>query len=227
MIPCRGERDNLAELLPRWVDTPAQQIIVADTPTDDGTRALCRGELRVRYLPVRERGYGSAVQAGLAQLRGNVEIAVVCDADHAAGPRQVEALLAPFADKQVGLVCAARRRTKHLSWPQRFGNALACTLIAFGWGRRFEDLGPFRALRLPRWPTNALRDKGFGWNVEMNVRAIELGMDVVEVALPASERRHGENRISGTLRGVVGAGWGILSKLYTLREESCERPSSS
>ncbi|MEM8882859.1 MAG: glycosyltransferase [Planctomycetota bacterium] len=227
VIPARGERENLEVLLPRWLDTPVEKIVVADTPTGDGTRELCRLDLRVRYLRVEERGYGAAVQAGLAKLRGEVDYAVICDADHADGPRQVEALLAPFRDRSVGLVCAARRRTKHLSAPQRLGNALACFLIALGWGRRFEDLGPFRALRVSMWPADALRDKSFGWNVEMNVRALERGMDVVEVELPAGERPFGENQISGTLRGVVGAGWGILTKLYVLREESCGRPSSS
>ena len=164
-------------------------------------------------------------QAGLRRLRGEVAFAIVCDADHPDGPRQAEALLAPFADRTVGLVSAARGNTPHLTAPQRFGNALACWLIALGWGRRFEDLGPFRALRLSRWPKDALRDKGFGWNVEMNVRALEEGMQCVEVDLPAKPRPHGENQITGTLRGVVGAGWGILTKLYALREESCGRVS--
>jgi len=225
VIPSRGERPNLAEMLPRWLDTPAERIIVADTPTGDGTSELCRMDLRIRYLPVHERGYGAAVQAGLRKLRGEVAFAVVCDADHPDGPRQVEALLAPFSDPAVGLVSASRGSSPHLTTPQRFGNALACWLIALGWGRRFEDLGPFRALRLSRWPQGALRDKGFGWNVEMNVRALEEGMQCVEVDLPGSPRPHGENQISGTLRGVVCASWGILTKLYALREESCGRVS--
>ena len=227
VIPAYSERANLAVVLPRWLDTPAERIVVADTPTGDGTDELCRMDLRVRYLPVHERGYGAAVRAGMEKLRGVVKYAVICDADHPDGPRQVEALLAPFADKRVGLVAAARRRTKHLTPPQRFGNALACWLIAWGWGRRFEDLGPFRALDLRRWRRGSLRDSGFGWNVEMNVRALEGSMRVVEVDLPAGERIHGDNKITGTLRGVVGAGWGILSKLYALREESCKPPSSS
>jgi len=225
VIPARGERPNLAVVLPRWLDTPAERIVVADTPTGDGTDELCRMDLRIRYLPVHQRGYGAAVRAGLEKLRGVVQYAVVCDADHPDGPRQVEALLAPFADKKVGLVSAARRRTRHLTPPQRFGNALACWLIAWGWGRRFEDLGPFRALHLRKWPRGLLRDDGFGWNVEMNVRALERGMKCVEVDLPASERLHGEDKISGTFRGVLGAGWGILSKIYSMREESCKRPS--
>ena len=202
-------------------------LIVADTPTDDGTERLCRGDLRITYLAVPQSGYGAAVRAGLAQLRARVDFAVVCDADHALGSRQVEALLAPFADARVGLVCGARVATPDLTRAQRFGNRLACVLIGFGWGRHFSDLGPFRAVRFSQWPRGAVRDYGYGWNVEMNVRALENGMEVVEVALPAGKRPHGENIITGTWRGVAGAGWGMLSKLYALREETCERPSSS
>jgi len=60
----------------------------------------------------------------------------------------------------------------------------------------------------------------YGWNVEMNVRALEAGMTVAEVPLAASERRHGENRISRTWRGVFGAAKGMLHRLYTLHERA-------
>jgi hypothetical protein len=226
IVPCRGEADNLRTLLPRWLATDAARVIVADTPTGDGTEALTRSRPRLVYLPVEQRGYGAAVRAGLAAA-GGVDFAVVCDADHGRGPDQVAVLLTPFADPEVGLVTAARMNARHLSRPQRLGNALSTFLIALGWGRRFHDLGPFRALRRARWPQGALHDAGYGWNVEMNVRALELGLKVVEVPLPASVRARGEDRISGTLRGVLGAGFGILSRLYRLREQSCRQPSSS
>ncbi|MHC4819938.1 MAG: glycosyltransferase, partial [Planctomycetota bacterium] len=204
-----GEAESLRTLLPRWLQTDAETIIVADTPTRDGTETLTLTSPRLVYLPVAQRGYGAAVRAGLAELAGDVDFAIVCDADHGRGPDQARALLAPFRDAGVGLVTAARVDAR-LSLPQRLGNGLAAFLIAVGWGRRFHDLGPFRALRLAAWPAGALTDAGFGWNVEMNVRAIELRLGVVEVGLPASQRAHGENRISGTFTGVVGAGYGIL-----------------
>lgn len=206
VIPCRGEAASLRELLPALGAIPC---IVADTPTGDGTRALA-GE---RWLEVRETGYGNAVRAGLARVA--TEFAVVLDADHHLGPSQIGALLAPFADPSVGLVTAAR--TTPLPAAQRFGNAFASLLVAFGWGRRFRDFGPFRALRLSAWRGRLPRDGGFGWNVEMNVRALEAGIGVVEVALPAGARRHGVDRISRTVAGVVGAGWGILSRIVLLR----------
>jgi hypothetical protein len=227
VIPCRGEAESLRTLLPRWLQTDAERIIVADTPTRDGTETLTLTSPRLVYLPVAQRGYGAAVRAGLAELADDVDFAIVCDADHGRGPDQASALLAPFRDPLVGLVTAARVRAR-LSLPQRLGNELAAFLIAIGWGRRFHDLGPFRALRRAAWPDGALTDAGFGWNVEMNVRALELGLGVVEVGLPASARAHGDDRISGTLRGVLGAGYGILRQLHRLRQEqSCRRPSSS
>jgi len=220
VIPCRGEAENLRELLPRFPS--GAQVVVADTPTGDETPEICAGLDHVRYLRVVQRGYGAAVGAGLASLSGEVEQVVICDADHACGPEQLGALLAPLQDPRVGLVTAAR--TTRLPLAQRFGNGLACLLIGFGWRRRFVDLGPFRALQLPGVE---LADRGFGWNVEMNVAVLEAGREVVEVALPAGEREHGENRISGTLRGVFGAGVGILHRLYRLREQSCRPRLSS
>ena len=223
IVPCRGEVENLRRLVPRWLETGVTRVILADTPTGDGTAEFA-GE-RVTYLPVERRGYGAAAQAGLAAA-GDVDYAVICDADHALGPDQVDALLAPLHDGDVGLVASARTDAR-LTLPQRFGNELSTFLIGLGWGRRFHDLGPFRALRRSSWPAGALRDTGYGWNVEMNVRALELGMGVVEVPLPGSERAFGRNRISGTFAGVVRTGYGILSQLYRLREQSCRLPSSS
>lgn len=217
VIPCRGEAQSLRTLLPRWLETDAHRIVVADTPTGDGTEALTRESPRLVYLPVVERGYGAAVRAGLAAA-GGVDFAIVCDADHGRGPAQAPALLAPFRDASVGLVTAARIGPR-LGLAQRLGNGLATFLIAIGWGRRFRDLGPFRALRRSAWPPGALTDTGFGWNVEMNVRALGLGLGIVEVGLPAGVRAHGRDRISGTLAGVLGAGYGILRQLHRLKEQ--------
>jgi hypothetical protein len=224
VIPCRGEAASLRGLLPAWLAAGATRVVVADTPTGDDTPGIAAalGD-RVVYVPVARRGYGAAVQAGLAAA-APADFAIVCDADHALGPGQAHALLAPFEDPAVGLVTAARPM-RSLSLPQRLGNALATYLIAAFWGRRFRELGPYRALRLARWPAGALTDRGYGWNVEMNVRALELGMRIAEVPLPVAARAHGRDRISRTLRGVTAAGWGILRRIYLLREQSCAPPS--
>jgi len=226
VIPCRGEVESLRRLVPLWLETRVARVVLADTPTGDGTPELVALDPRVEVLAVHEPGYGAAARAGLVALRRcGVDLAVICDADHGLGPGQISSLLEPFRDPDVALVAAARTRASALSAPQRFGNALATFLIVVGWGRWFHDLGPYRALRLGAWPPEALRDPGFGWNVEMNVRALELGLGAVEVPLEAGQREFGENEISRTLSGVARAAWGILSQLYRLREEACARPS--
>ncbi len=219
VIPCRGEFQNLESLVPAWRAAGASRIVLADTPTDDGTPTLADGDV-VRYAAVSQRGYGVAVQLGM-NVCADLPFVVVCDADHGRGPSQVRALLAPFGDASIGLACGARTNTNTLTAPQRWGNALSCWLIGWGWGQRFVDLGPFRALRNSAWPHGALRDPGFGWNVEMNVRALEHGIGVVEVELPGSEREFGENQISATVRGVVRTGYGMLHRIFHLREETC------
>jgi len=92
---------------------------------------------------------------------------------------------------------------------QRFGNALACWLIAQFWGYRYTDLGPFRAIRADALRLIDMRERTYGWTVEMQIRALQLGLRVAEV--PVDYRaRIGVSKVSGTVRGVVLAGWHIL-----------------
>ncbi len=218
IVPCRGEVESLRELLPAWEAAGVERVVVADWPSGDGTRALCAEQPRVRYLPVGP-GYGAAVSAGLAAT-ADVDYAVVCDADHAEGPTQLGALLAPLADPGCALVTAARSDPHRLTLLQRAGNALVTALIGLGWGRWLRDLGPYRALRVAAWRDVPLLDRRFGWNVEMNVRALQRGLGVVEVSLPSGGRRHGRNRITGSWRSSLAAGWGMLRRLLLLRADA-------
>ncbi|MCG8591913.1 MAG: glycosyltransferase, partial [Proteobacteria bacterium] len=224
VIPARGEFENLERLLPAWERVGVGRIIVADTPSGDGTQALCDAQPTVDYVPVRVPGYGAAVAAGLAAA-AEWDFAVVCDADDAAGPECLPAILAPFEDSRVSLVTGARTNAALQTLWQRWGNRLVTLLIALGWGRWFHDLGPLRALRLSAWLADPLQDRRFGWNVEMNVRAIERGERVVEVPIDNAARRFGENRISVGWRAALGVGGGMLLRLFRLREAACARPS--
>ena len=61
-----------------------------------------------------------------------------------------------------------------------------------------------------------LADRAFGWNVEMQVRAVERGLRIAEVPVVFHPRRAGESKISGNLAGIVRAGWGILAMVGRL-----------
>jgi hypothetical protein len=166
------------------------------------------------------RGYGSACLAGLLHLArrpgGPPDVVVFADADGSDVPGELPDLLRPLAEGRADLVIGVRRADRvapgAMTAPQRFGNRLAGALIRLLYGRRVTDLGPFRAVRWSALERLAMRDPDYGWTVEMQVRAIRLGLVTVEV--PVSYRRRvGRSKISGTLRGVAGAGWKILTTI--------------
>ncbi len=103
-----------------------------------------------------------------------------------------------------------------LNLVQRWGNALACALMAVLGGRRYQDLGPFRAVRWPTLQRLQMSDRTWGWTVEMQMKAALLGIPTIEVDVPYRRRPAGRSKISGTVTGVVRAGSRIISTIIAL-----------
>lgn len=211
VIPVLNEAEALPRVLssiPSWV----AHVIVADNGSSDGSGDIARhaGAIVVEE-PV--RGYGGACLKALAALPEDVGIVVFMDGDASDDASEMVQLVDPIRNGEADLVLGSRvmgeRERGALTPQQVFGNALACTLIRLLWGVRFTDLGPFRAIRRDALARLAMADRNYGWTVEMQVRAAKLGLRCREV--PARYRRRiGTSKVSGTLRGVVGAGTKIL-----------------
>jgi hypothetical protein len=142
------------------------------------------------------------------------------DADQSDDPADLPALLAPIVAGEADLVVGSRvlgqREPGSLTPVQAFGNALAARLLRWWFGLRATDLGPFRAIRWPALESLGMRDRDYGWTVEMQARGARAGLRVVEVPV-RYRRRIGRSKISGTLRGVIGAGWKILFTIARVR----------
>jgi hypothetical protein len=93
---------------------------------------------------------------------------------------------------------------------QRVGNRLATTMIRGIYGQRYTDLGPFRAIRLPALVALGMSDRGYGWTVEMQVRAARVGLRVAEVPVSYRKRVAGRSKISATVKGTLGASYKIV-----------------
>ena len=96
---------------------------------------------------------------------------------------------------------------------QRFGNWLATRLLRLRYGGTHTDLGPFRAIRTAALDRLRMADTTYGWTVEMQLKAARLGLRVVEVPV-RYRRRIGTSKISGTVRGTLGAGYKILWTIF-------------
>ncbi len=199
------------------------EIVVCDNGSRDrtATAAIAAG---ATVIAATRRGYGSACLAGLAYMStrpsGPPDVIVFADADGSDDPSEVASLLAPLATGSADLVIGSRTlgsaEPGALTLPQRFGNRLAAFLLRAWFGATTTDLGPFRAVRWTALERLAMRDPDYGWTVEMQAKAAKRGLVVVEV--PVSYRRRiGRSKISGTLRGVVGAGTKILSTIVRER----------
>ena len=210
VIPALDEERAIGRVIadiPAWVD----RIVVADNGSVDRTIHVARaaGAITVEEP---ERGYGAACQAGIRAL-GGVDIVVFVDGDYADDPAEMAALVDPIAAGGVDLVIGARTGARiqkgSLTPQQRFGNWLACRLMRAIWGAQFTDLGPFRAIRRTALEGLAMRDRNYGWTVEMQIKAAQVGLPACEVEV-AYRPRIGVSKVSGTVKGTVLAGYTIL-----------------
>lgn len=219
IIPALDEEDAIGEVL-RSIDRGLiAEIIVGDNGSRDATARIA-AELGVRVVHVPERGYGAACAGALTKMSEEAELVVFMDADGSDDPAEMAALIAPIVNGQADLVIGSRAlgvvEGGALTPQQRFGNWLATRLIALLYGYRYTDLGPFRAIRRELLDRIGMRDRRYGWTVEMQLRAVQLGARIVEVPV-RYRRRVGRSKISGTMRGVVEAGFWILYTIFRYR----------
>jgi rSAM/selenodomain-associated transferase 1 len=214
VIPALNEEASVGrviEAIPGWVD----DIVVGDNGSTDNTAAVAESHgARVVHEP--RRGYGSACLKALAALDAP-DIAVFLDGDFSDHPDEMSALVDPIIAGQADLVIGSRVRGERepgaLTLQARFGNWLACSLMRLFWGQRYTDLGPFRAIRHRILQELGMRDPDFGWTVEMQIKAARRGVRAMEVPV-RYRRRIGRSKVSGTVRGVIGAGTKILSTIF-------------
>ena len=215
IIPALNEESSIGTVLadlPGYVD----QVIVADNGSSDRTAEKAReAGAHVVYEP--ERGYGAACLRALTELDSSTDIVVFLDADYSDYPSEMMLLLDPITRQNYEIVIGSRMATGEsrsaLTPVARFGNWLSTGLIRLFWGYRFTDLGPFRAADFEAFRRLDMRDRNFGWTVELQIKAAKLGLRATEV--PVSYRKRiGQSKISGTISGSVKAGAKILYLIF-------------
>ena len=225
VAPARDEERNIGAVVSELLalDNGAggaviDDFVVCDNGSTDAT-ARCAEAAGARVAHQPTPGYGIACQTALRAL-APVEVVLFTDGDHSFNAQQALRLLdaiADGADLAIGARPLGAIEPGALSAPQRMGNRLAGWLIRLLWGARVTDLGPYRAIRAAALARLHMRDVAFGWTIEMQVKAIQRGLTVVEVPVDTLRRRFGKSKVGGTLRGVIGASVGILGTIAALR----------
>jgi glycosyltransferase involved in cell wall biosynthesis len=214
IIPTRNEAAALTHVL---ADLPAglvDEVLVVDSNSTDGTPEVA-ARMGARVIAEPRRGYGQACLTGIEHTN-SPDVIVFLDGDYSDRPAELPTLLAPIvegrADIAMGSRLAGPRARRGMAWHAAFGNRLAAFLINLLFGQHITDLGPFRAARADVLRQLALEETTYGWAVEMIVKGVLHGYRVVEVPV-SYHSRIGESKISGTVRGTVGAAWFIFSRI--------------
>ncbi|NQV25847.1 MAG: glycosyltransferase family 2 protein [Rhodopirellula sp.] len=221
IIPALNEEASLPLVLADLPTTGA--VIVVDNRSRDRTGEVAtHGGARV--FREEQRGYGQACLRGLAELRRLVaseelpapKIVAFVDADYSDHPNLLPLLVAPIHAGEAEFVLGSRllgQREPGAMPPQSvYGNKFACWLMRVLFGHHYTDLGPFRAIDYAKLEQLGMADENFGWTVEMQLKALQVGLRIQEIPVPY-RCRVGVSKISGTVSGTIKAGYKIL---YTI-----------
>jgi glycosyltransferase involved in cell wall biosynthesis len=201
ILPCLNEAGALPWLLTRMPD--GYRPIVADNGSTDGSGQIA-AELGATVIAVPQRGFGAACHAGLEAAKS--DIVCVMDADGSFDPRDLPIVSGPVIDGAADLMMGRRRAESMRAWPPhaRLANAVLAVQLRQRSHVPLHDLGPMRAFRREDMLALDLKDRRFGYPLEMVLRASQSGWRIAEAPVPYHPRT-GKSKVTGTIGGTVKA----------------------
>lgn len=174
--------------------------IVVDNGSSDGSAEIARAHDALVVAEPR-RGFGAACFAGLESATG--EVVCFMDCDGSLDPGELPRVAGPVAAGRSDLVLGTREAEPG-AWPlhARVANRALALMVRRRAGR-LTDIGPMRAARREALLALGLRDRRFGWPLEMVLRGADAGWRIEEVPVSYRPRQGGRSKVTGTVRGTL------------------------
>lgn len=208
IIPALNEEEPIAGVVAAIPRPLAGEIIVVDNGSTDATavRAEAAG---ARVVSEPKRGYGAACWAGVQALSPECTIVVFLDGDGSDCAEFMDRLVTPIQAGTHDFVIGSRTRGKRepgsMNATQLFAGWFAGLLMRLRYGVRYTDMGPFRAIRRSALETLDMRERTFGWNLEMQMMAAHKRLRILELPVDHRCRTGGESKVTGNLRATARA----------------------
>ncbi len=219
IIPAFNEESSIGLVINDIPKNIINEIIVIDNNSTDRTsqKASAAGAL---VLSEKEQGYGAACLKGIAYISSKEPkpaIVVFMDGDYSDYGEQLPDVIRPILENNYDMVIGSRELGKRargsMTFPQIFGNRLATALLRWIYKIKYSDLGPFRAIRYDSLMHLDMRDRNYGWTVEMQLKAAKQKLRICEVPVDY-RKRVGFSKVSGTIKGTLLAGYKIISTIF-------------
>jgi glycosyltransferase involved in cell wall biosynthesis len=219
IIPAFNEENGVGQVINEIPKTLVQEIIVVNNASTDATEYIASNAgATVLREPI--PGYGRACLQGMTYIANSdhkPDIIVFLDADYSDYPEDMHEIIKPIVEQNMDLVIGSRalgnKESGSMTPQQIFGNWLATRLLKLFYGVKFTDLGPFRAIRYDKLLALNMQDKTYGWTVEMQLKAAKQKLKCAEVPV-RYRKRIGYSKVSGTIKGTIGAGYKILYTIF-------------
>lgn len=217
IIPAYNEEQSISKVIADIPRGLVSEIVVVNNNSTDSTkeRALSSGAV---VLDESFQGYGASCLTGIDYLASrDTEIIVFLDGDYSDYPEELPLLVEPILNENYDFVVGSRvlgkREKGALPVQSRIGSIIAGILIRTFWKTGYTDLGPFRAIRTDSLLKLGMKDRWYGWTVEMQIKAIKKNLKLKEI--PVSYRKRiGKSKVTGTLRGTIMASVIILKTIF-------------
>jgi glycosyltransferase involved in cell wall biosynthesis len=213
VIPCLDEEAAIAKVVSSVLSQGVSEVIVVDGGSRDRTVDEATGAgARVVIEP--RRGYGRAIQAGIAAVRNDTDIVVFLDGDGSDPVEFIPGLVSPIIAGQAVFVLGSRvrgaRERGSLAPQQVMAAHLGCLLLRLAYGACFTDLSPFRAIRRDVLNHLGMSDMTYGWNLEMLMRIAAADLPACEIAVGQRRRIGGVSKVSGNFTAGLKASQSLM-----------------
>lgn len=213
IIPCLDEAEAIGDVVRGVLGQGVGRVIVVDGGSRDDTARMARASGADVIVEPR-RGYGRAMMAGLAALGPGCTVVLFFDGDGSDDPDKIALIAGPVLADSADFVLGSRlrgaREKGSLNASQMVAGHLAGLLIRLRYGARFTDMSPFRAISRTALEGLGMREKSFGWNLEMQMRVAAQNLRILELPVGQRRRRGGASKVSGDLVVSARVAWVLL-----------------